>query len=263
MATNFTLDVDRVVRNLQATGNRARRALSIALLKTANLIKAAEQAEMSRVFVCPTPYTLRSLWTKSKYSAQTIQVSVEIKNKFATAKGNAAADYLRPQIEGGSRPFKRFERLLHDANVLPPGMYAVPGPGMRLDAYGNMSSGHLIQILSALHALHDPAQWRRVGPRTRTGRAGPRSLLRRPARAHAARTRVRAARATYFVSQGGRLRQGVWQRTSQGLSCVLVFRSSLHYQRRYDFYGVGERVFQATFRGQWQAALRQVGLYGP
>ena len=84
-------------------------------------VKPAIQQEMKEVFDRPTPYTLNSVYTRLNSS----DMSVDIGLKEWAGKGGAAADYLKPQIYGGSRPMKRSERHL--------GSYYVPGPGARGD----------------------------------------------------------------------------------------------------------------------------------
>ncbi|MDF5999583.1 hypothetical protein P4050_14390 [Pseudomonas aeruginosa] len=48
---------------------------------------------------------------------------------------------------------KASERNLRARGILPAGMFVVPAEGARLDQYGNMSRGQMIQILSGLGAL--------------------------------------------------------------------------------------------------------------
>jgi hypothetical protein len=60
------------------------------------------------------------------------------------------AKYLYENIFGGARPLKAFEARLKSAGILPSGMYAVPGPGLPLDAYGSPKRAALVQILAAV-----------------------------------------------------------------------------------------------------------------
>ena len=53
----------------------------------------------------------------------------------------------------GPRVDKASERNLRARGILPAGMFVVPAEGARLDQYGNMSRGQMIQILSGLGAL--------------------------------------------------------------------------------------------------------------
>ena len=69
---------------------------------------------------------------------------------------------LLSEVRGGARRAKRSEVLLQRAGVLPAGWLTVPGRGARLDAYGNLQRGQLLQIL---------AFFRTYGAATRSGKA--------------------------------------------------------------------------------------------
>ena len=60
---------------------------------------------------------------------------------------------MPPQVAGGRRSLKSAEKMLAAKNYLPGGMVTVPGAGAKLDAYGNMSRGQLVQLISALLAF--------------------------------------------------------------------------------------------------------------
>lgn len=213
------------------------KAAAKALTETARAIERAEQAEMRRVFDRPKEFTLRSLFVKPA-TARNLTATVGLKN-FA-GKGTAAARYLYAQIHGGSRSLKRFERALQHAGVLPNGMYAVPGAAARLDAYGNISQGQIIQILSQLRA-------QRV--------AGYSSNM-------TAATKVRAIRRAggqFFVGRpgGGSLPLGVWQRRGFLVAPVLIFVKAPQYQQRFRFYEVAQRTVDRVFHQEFEKALRE------
>lgn len=237
---------DEVLRRMNGFEKQLPFAMVVALNRTANDVKAAEVAEIRRVFDRPTPYTLRSLYT-SRATKEKLQAEVWLKDDRA-GSGTPATRYLLPQIEGGLRGNKGFERLLQRAGIMEPGERAVPADGARLDPYGNMSRGQIVQIISQLKAQ---------------GTAGY-SLN----ASNAKRSVAKRASQQYFASQGttsyrrGEARQhlprGVWLRkkTAGGstLMPVLLFTRRDRYAKRFDFFGVGQRTVAARFPFHFDAA---------
>jgi hypothetical protein len=165
-------------------------AIALALTETGKDVKDAAVAEMTRVFDRPTPFTLNSLFLKAA-TKQRLQAIVWFKD-FAP-KGTPAAEYLAPEIYGGGRRDKRSERLLQARGLMPRGWRLVPGVGLKLDQYGNISRADMVKILSALNAQNDPYQKsheERAQPAQRTQGA----VLRRAPRAAIACRHLSAVR---------------------------------------------------------------------
>ena len=137
-----------VLKSIQAEQKKIKISAAIALTKTAKAAQVELRAEMIKVFDRPTPFALNGTYIKPATVAK-LRAEVGIKDASSSSKvGTAAIDFLHPQIYGGKRSFKGFEAALK--GIIPPGMYAVPGSAAKLDAYGNMSKGLIMQILSAL-----------------------------------------------------------------------------------------------------------------
>lgn len=206
-------------------------AMAWTLTEVAKRGREAVVAEMQRVFDRPTPYTLNSLYV---WGATKRKLVAEVVIKDDQNKGTPAARYLAPEIEGGERTFKRFERALQFAGLLPAGLWAVPGREAPLDQYGNMPPQLLVRILSDLRAFPE------VGYRAnrRMGKAS-----------------------TFFVAKpGSHLKPGVyWRLPNRMLVCVVAFVRTPHYTKRLDFYGVIQRTslaeFPRVFPQMWQRAL--------
>lgn len=115
----------------------ASRALEVALDKTAIQVMYDERREMSRVFDNPTPYTMKSLKV-TRTRGHNMIASVWFKEPVRMSK-----HYLVPQVEGGQRELKGFERALSNKKF-------VPGQGARSNKYGNISHGQIRQVLSVL-----------------------------------------------------------------------------------------------------------------
>lgn len=218
-------------------------ATALALTRTAQAVKTAEVAEMQRVFDRPKPYTLNSLYVRP---ATKVRLQATVKLKDDAAGGTPAAKYLGAEIAGGTRLQKRFERALILRGLMPANSYAVPGRGVRLDQYGNISAGTILQILSALGAGELTAGYMA----NRTERSA-RRLGRR--------------RRDFFVGRpgGGRLPLGVWERIKSGsvtrVVPVLIFVRGPHYRARFGFEAVAQRTideqFPVQFARAWEQAL--------
>jgi hypothetical protein len=111
--------------------------------------------EMKSVFDRPRPdYTLQSLDViKAKYA--------DFRNKKEVSAYMMVTDYkrqdkyLKHHFTGDKdRELKRFEFRLKAANILPDGMWAVPGQAMPLDQYGNPDRKIIMQILRYLQSFN-------------------------------------------------------------------------------------------------------------
>jgi hypothetical protein len=239
-------DMDRAAREL---GPRLARqvtfAAALALTRTAQHIRDAQERELRDVFDRPTPYTLRSLRlipaTKAKLRAR-----VWLKDDGTARVGES--HYLLPQIRGGTRSLKAFERMLRDAGVLPAGMFIVPGAAAKLDAYGNLARGQLVQILSYFRSF---------------GMAGYSANMNDKGRAKLARTTKAKQGFAYFVARpgDGRLPPGIYQRFNLALGSaikpVLIFVDGVRYERRYPFGYLADRVRKLHWPAEWRRALNE------
>lgn len=126
-----------VTAALAAFPGKAHRACAVALNKAGKLVKEAEVEEMKSVFDNPTRFTLNSL-KLTPATKNDLKATVWFKEP-----DRMGAHYLVPQVEGGSRKLKGFERGI-DLGEL------VPALGAKLNQYGNVSMGQIRQILSVL-----------------------------------------------------------------------------------------------------------------
>jgi hypothetical protein len=238
----LTIDVRHNIKDVIGRLNDLQRrhvpfATALALTRTAQEVRKAEVQEMKRVFDRPTPFTLNSLYLKPATKAD-LTAKIWVKEIFSRKD-----HYLRPEIFGGARRLKGFERLLMRKGLLPTGWMAVPGAGAKLDAYGNISGAQMVQILSALKALGEQGY---AANRTKD------SAKRR-----------RGKQAELFVGRpgGGRLPNGVWQRFrfahGSAIKPILIFIRGPRYTERFDFFGVGNRTAARVFSGLFEQALRE------
>lgn len=220
-------------------------ALAKAITATAEDIRLAQQREIADVFDRPTRYTLNSVF-KTSATKSKLEADVWIKDERATAKGTPASKYLAPQVSGGGRRLKRFEVALRSVGVLPSDCVVVPGSAAKIDAYGNVSRGQIMQILSYFKAFPEAGH-----------RANMRDGGKRLARDN---QRTGARGFMYFVGRPGRGSPlGIWQRFRTGFGSaikpVLIFVSRAYYQPRYDFEFVSRSTFNKRFLTHFHAAM--------
>ncbi|WP_128003450.1 hypothetical protein [Piscinibacter defluvii] len=196
------------------------------------------QAEMPRVFDRPNAYTLNSPRVIDS-KRETLTGRVFVKDDAAN-NGTRPEDYLLPNVFGGGRKEKRFERNLRYAGILREGWRVVPSTEAKLDSFGNIPRGEIQRILTAVRASFDRYQ----------------------NRSDSARSRRNARNAPYFVAGldrisivGGeqvvtrsKLQPGIYRRDGRGIKPVFVFvKKPPQYRQRLDFARVVEARADADF----------------
>lgn len=221
---------ERTLRQLSNMPKQIPFAIASALTASAQKVRDAEKREMQSVFDRPTRFTMNSLFmdraTKARLSA-----IVYFKQPRSGGK-----HYLLPQVFGGVRPQKQFEKRLENAGLLPRGWAAVPGRGARLDGSGNMSRGQINQVLSVLQAQGD-------GYANTTARSAKRAK-RKPRDLFASTQQSRAT-----ARNGGQLPLGVWERVGNRGQAknILFFVPRATYRKRFPFFEVALRVHAQEF----------------
>jgi hypothetical protein len=218
-------------------------ATALALTKTAQYVQGELTKAMDTVFDRPTPYTKNALYVKPATKSSLVAV---VKVKDESFKGNPAVRYLFPEITGGTRTLKGFEKLLQRAGVMPAGWYAIPTSAALLDAYGNVSGGVVTRILSQLQAARD-------------------SLTNESAVLKAKRNRTKR-NARYFAvnpaTERGKLKPGIYERLGSvwgsGIRPIFLYtQKQPSYAARYDFYGMAKRLAAERYPIEAEAAIKQ------
>lgn len=258
---NVTIDtagLQRMVDELQQWPKQARFATALALTRTAQQVQRAQVAEMRDSFDRPTPFTLGAIFVKPATTSRP-QAVVGIKDD-TFGQGRPALTWLRWQVYGGLRTLKAFEVLLRGAGAMRGEDRAVPGKFARLDAYGNMSRGQLVQILSQL----------RIDTSSGSTRSLPRLAFddnkqTRQAKQRTIRSSYRRAGGEYVAFPNGRgkllpgiylIRATAWGRTDP--KPVLVFMSKAEYEPRFDFFGTARLAIQRHLPIEVRAAVSRV-----
>ena len=245
---NLDLDVREIqaqVERLRDMPQLMRYPLATALTRTAVQVRKAVQDELPRSLDRPTPYTVRQL----RYVAaaanrlvaavgfNVVAISDErgavLRYQDLGPGETPAGKYLQAQIEGGSRRVKRLEVALRAIGVLPSGWFIVPGAGARIDAYGNVSRGQVVQVLSQL--------------RVQLVAGSTRNMSRVAGKQIAAQ---RKAGGRFFVTPPGKGKgqPGIYQREFYGRNTtpVFIFVRGAQYRPRFDFYGLSRQVADQT-----------------
>jgi len=228
---------DDVVRQLDGYRSQIPFATSLAINRTADLVRKAIVAEMKKVFDKPTPFTLNSLYV-SPSTKNKLEAVVWLKDEYAVGnQGTPATKYLGPEIFGGVRNAKAHERRLRDKGLLGSSLFAVPAQGAEglLNRYGNINGGLIKQMMSSLQINRD------IGYQSNETA---KSRKRKPKRAR------------YFVL-GGETPLGIASRPTGGeLQPVLWFVKAPNYKPRLDFFGIGKRVIDEHLEKELVKAMQ-------
>ncbi len=210
----------------------------------------AVYAAMRGAFRNPVPYTLRSLRTVEAQPGAEPGAAVMVRGRPDAAGGAVPQQsYLRAQIQGGGRRWKRFEVALMKRGILPRGWYAIPGKGARLDAYGNMSAGQIVQLMSWLQLFATGRGERLAGRRLNT--TGAKLAKVREGTANRFGVELVVSSPLQAYRKGG-LPPGIYSRQvnrrttrtagpPSPLLPVIVFVKSASYRARLDFFGELQR----------------------
>ena len=231
------VNADRLIASLGEAQRAHGFAAVVAMTRTGQRVVKGLSEHVSRIFDRPTPTTVNAFFSQPA-TKSLAAVTVGIKDFLP--KGTPAAKYLQAQIFGGVRAQKRSERALMRAGVMGNRGFWVPGPGVKLNAYGNVAGATITRILSALRASPDPTQ-------NVTASSARKNL--------SARQGVRF----FLAGPGSRLAPGVWQAAARGrrLVPVLLFVTSAGYRPRFRFFEVGPQLAQSIFPEELAIAIGQ------
>lgn len=241
---SLTFDLREFERNMT---DAERRQMPYAVMLTLNDVafggRKAVQGQMEGDLDRPTPYAKRGV-VVDKATKRDLEAKVVIYGDRAARGGLPAAYFLGPQVHGGRRSLKAFEKQLAARGFLPRGHVAVPAKRQKLDRYGNISQAQLNKILSGLQIDYRGAGATRVAS-TDAGKAR------------------QSRRGRYFVPRkGSHLHAGIYQVSPSGKKVwpVMLFVRETSYAKRLDFSGPVTRHAQRNmaryFAANWAKANR-------
>lgn len=234
----ITANIDAFLKAFNDAEKAVGFAKTVALTRTARATSAFLGQEIDRVFDRPVPFTRNAVtWL---WAEKGVRDAVNVFVRFFAGKGVPASKYLRAEILGGARRQKRSEIALR------PKMgnrgYWVPGPGVTLDAYGNVPGGTIRRIISDLQLAGETGY-----------------LANRTARS--AKRNKRYAEERYFVPPpGSKLAPGVWVRRGGNrgrIEPALLFVAETNYEVRFDFFGKGQGFAAQRFPAELEQAIRE------
>ena len=177
--------------------------------QTAFEVKKRLEKEIVKVFDNPTAQTKRSIYV---VKAKKTDLKVTIKIKDQAAQGLTPADYLSPQIFGGTREKKRSEQLW--------GEYWVPGRKQRLNKYGNISGGQITKLLSITRSFEEVGFNANVTS-TSKGAGTAKKIFRVWGKKHQRRK--------------SNLLPGIYKRVRKRIQPLIIFIKQPKYKKRFNF----------------------------
>lgn len=214
-------DIEKVLRQLKTFDTKqVAFATARALTRTAVQLRKELNEETGKVFDRPTAFTKRAFLFKAATRDNLVAV---------VYAQDRQARYLAPQIEGGSRKQKAFEKRLgpdlKGRRVVTPGEALKSGTiaGVRLNASGNISQAQLLRVVKDLNSAGTARRLFAGIPKGRTGPAG------------------------------------VWARVDNNkrLVPVLVFSNEARYEKRFKLSAIGRKVVSERFERELFNSLQQ------
>lgn len=215
MATETVRGLPELLRRMSdVSRQQAPFAMAKAMTMTVRQAKVAEDAHIMSVFDRPTPFTKRAVAFEGA-NKRNLKASVFVKED--------QAKYLAAQAQGGQRKFKPFEEQFAGSAST---MVALPGRGVALNQYGNVSKAKIKRIAQDLN------------------------------------TSGKAKRFFKGKPKGQDLPEGIYTRTNKNtqITPLLVFANAAVYQKRFNFSELAKATITAQFAtnltAAWDAAMR-------
>lgn len=231
----FTRDLRDIERNKMPS------VIRNALNDTVKEGRKVVQDEMDRVFDRPTPYAKRGV-VYDRATKERLQAAVTVTGD-RTNGGLPATAFLGPQIQGGLRTHKAFERQLIQRGLMQSTEVAVPASRAPLDRFGNMTQGFLNRVMADLQI-----EYRGAGAnRARTDKSLKRNKNYKSAR--------------FFVpKRSSRIAPGIWQGNPKDGTAfpVILFVRSRPYRARFRLVEIVERHAVARLMSNFEKAFMQV-----
>ncbi|WP_315804038.1 hypothetical protein [Bradyrhizobium sp. SZCCHNS3002] len=242
-SVHYRVEMGDLMRQIQQlAAEDAPIVTAYALTKTGQDIKAAEVERMREVFDRPTRFTLNSLYLKPA-TKRDLVAEVFFKEGFGSIP---AWRYLGPQVEGGARVHKSHEKRLIAAGHMKPDEFAVPGKGVKLDAFGNIPGSMIERILSQVQAAEIysgvKANATAASLKRKKKNVGRYFVLRPDGTGRAGRN----------VAPGIYWRQGL-----RDMVPVIMFVKAPKYQKRFPFFDTAKATFDARLLPNAQAGFER------
>lgn len=223
-------------RSMQNVEKQYRFGIAKAMTKTAKAVEGELKGEMRTKTDRPTPFFMKSTFV-APATKQRLVARVGFKDRLASKNLLSAAERFAHHFEGGARLPKGLEGYLRRAGLIGANEFVVPGAGVRLDQFGNMSRGQVQQLISQLRIGLDPYAYASGSKRSRRN-------VKKAGRIFWARGNAR----------DGHLKRGAYIDLPPpvGIRPLLVVIQSPSYKRRFDLPRIAEKTIAKT----WEQNLR-------
>jgi len=261
MITITTEGVEDLLQGLKGMERQIPYAAANGLNTTTRKVKGGLYVRMGFIFDRATPFTMNSLqMTPARAPRGPLQSEIWFKDPPNLGqKGH----YLLPQVHGGARPIKPFEMGLG-------GRFVVPSRHAKLDQYGNLGRGQITKLLSISGGFRESgfAMNTRSAAKKRAffrvlqqkGKLQPgiyERIMGDEVGGRAGRFLIARALAKQAKVKGGL--KALSDRTKalypRGIKPVVFFTKTPNYTKRFDFYGISERIVQDNYRQDMEAAI--------
>lgn len=212
-----TSDFDTKLRQLAEMPEIIRKAVTGALSDTVDDLHTRQKLEMKQVFNNPTPYIMNGI--KKRYPGGKMGQGVMKAGTYFEffPVGKSPEDIVKPHVFGGQRKHKKSERRISGLGFNPGG-YTIMGSEYPKNNSGDIPGARYTQMLHQLGALSQFA--RQSMPKNKQkDRKG----------------------TSYYVIRRGDVPIAIGERNGASTRIMLVFARNVNYQKRYDYFGVGER----------------------
>ena len=238
--------LEAMLSSMKNAEKQIRFAAMQSINRVAFIASDATKTAMRKAFDRPTPWVIGGV-RYSKATRTDLRSIVDL-DFWGNKQGVAVEQVLKAEIFGGSRKRKRHEVALEKAGILPAGMRIVPGAAASMDAYGNMASGQINQIISWFSGFSEQGYRANMSDKRRgsLGRDKKKSGVRG---------------FQYFALQRarGKLLPGVYQRvqfaSGSAIKPVMIFVRKANYRSALDFYGIAQRAVDQNIEREFNASL--------
>jgi len=204
-------------------------AAAQAITKTAKSVEKRLQADMADAFKSASPYTKRATFSTSATKAK-LEATIGLKDQKPSS-GTAPAVLLKEHFTGGLRGNKPYEKAIIAMSGMPSGWRAIPGGGIKKDAYGNPNRKEIGEMLGALRSRMQVFKGR--------GK--------------------KVALVGYFIVPVGaqsHLVPGIYKRVARGaLAAMFIFVKSANYRKVLDLQHTADKIVRAEFQTNFDAAF--------
>ncbi|MHB0925865.1 MAG: phage tail protein [Gallionellaceae bacterium] len=221
--------------------------------------------EMKSKFDRPTRTTLKSM--RVKEFADKRNLTAEVWLKDIPMGGNnplSMAEMIGHQFSGGRRIHKNYERVLISKNYMKSDEFTVPAAGARINAYGNISQGQIVQILSQIgikRAGSDSSPTNSPRSKRNVAKAGAMfwsyGVGSFPPRAFTGRVNKIDWETGKYRGKTQWLPKGVWARTPGGVIPVLLVIKAPTYSRRIVLEQITRKAMDRDFNKFFDVAFTE------